>query len=181
MRIPLLLLLATCAASPALAQYKCTGANGAVTFQGTPCFGFAKEQKLVVVPNGTPVAASGASSPAGTAPAVAAAPPASGASAPKFEPSVDKRMLARYQKQDQRDQYQKAVKQVEDDMARRSNQKAADIAAVQRQMANDPANAATLNTAITSINARYQAMTEVDNSRLASAKAALAAWEKAQP
>jgi hypothetical protein len=179
MRFPLLLLLAVCA-GPALAQYKCTAANGAVTFQGTPCFGFSKEQKLEVKPNGWP-AGSPASAASGVAAPVAAAAPASAPSAPaKAESSVDKRMLARYQKQNEREEYEKAIQSVQEEMSRRSAQKAADVAAVQRQIAANPADAQTLNGALQSINSRYQALEDLDSSRLSSARAALAAWDKAQ-
>ena len=164
MRISLLLVLLAATAGPAFAQDKCPAANGAVTFQGTPCFGFSKEQKLEVRPNGWP-----------------AGSPASAPSAPaKLETSVDKRMLARYQKQNEREQYEKAITAVQDEMSKRSAQKAADIAAVQKQIAANPADAPTLNGALQSINSRYQALEDLDNSRLASARAALASWEKAQ-
>ena len=178
MRFPFVLLLAL-VAGPALAQYKCTAANGAITFQGTPCFGFSKEQKLEVRPNGWPAGSASAAS--GVAAPVVVPAPASAPSAPaKAEPSVDKRMLARYQKQNEREQYVKAIQAVQDDMARRGTQKAADIAAVQRQIAANPADAQTLNGALQSINLRYQALEDLDNTRLSSARAALAAWEKAQ-
>lgn len=180
MRIPLLLVLLAGASAPALAQYKCTAANGAVTFQGTPCFGYSKEQKLEVRPNGWPAGSASAASGV-AAPVPVAAAPLSAPSAPaKAEPSVDKRMLARYQKQNEREQYEKAIQSVQDEMAKRSSQKAADVAAVQKQIAANPADAQTLNGALQSINARYQALEDLDNSRLSSARAALSSWEKAQ-
>ena len=62
---PILLLLLAAHAGAALAQYKCTAANGAVTFQQTPCAGGQQEERLVVIPNGHPPAASGVKVPQG--------------------------------------------------------------------------------------------------------------------
>ena len=84
-------------AGAAFAQYKCTSAAGAVTFQQTPCFGAQSEEKLVVMPNGHPPAASGASAP----PVIVQT--AASASVGKPQSNIDKRMLAGYEKQHQRD------------------------------------------------------------------------------
>ena len=54
MKSRLILALFGACASSAFAQYKCTAANGAITFQQTPCFGAKSEEKLTVIPNGHP-------------------------------------------------------------------------------------------------------------------------------
>jgi hypothetical protein len=164
MKSRLILLLLAAHAGTALAQYKCTAANGAITFQQTPCFGAKTQEKLNVVPNGHPPAASGAA-----APEVKAAT------------SVDKRMLADYDKQREHEQFEQAVRSAQDDAAKRSAQRAADIAAAQRQAAaTDPPNAQALNDALASIDRRYRALAELDDRRIKVAQAALAHWEQAQ-
>ena len=169
---PIAFLLAAMAA-PALAQYKCVAADGAVTFQGTPCFGFAKGEKLEVHPNGVPIAASRPASAVAAAPASAAS---SGATA-RTEASVDKRMLAHYEKQNQREQYVKAIQAVEDEAADHARQKAAEVVAARKNLGGD---AAALDTALAAINTHYQTLADLDSSRLNSARAALANWERSQ-
>ena len=170
----ILVLLASCA-STAFAQYKCTAANGAITFQQTPCFGAKSEEKLTVIPNGHPPArpasaASGASAVAVAAPA--ATPPAA---------NIDKLMLAKYERQRQRDTLVQAVKSAQDDKAGRVQQRQADIANARKQFGDDPDNAALLRDALFEIDKRYDALTQLDDSRIREAQAALANWDKAPP
>ena len=167
MRILLALLLAAHAGA-ALAQYKCTSAAGAITFQQTPCPGAKSEEKLNVVPNGHPAGASGVS------PAPAATPASAGAD------SVDKRMLARYERQNQRDALDKAVQSAQADKDSRAAQREQAVAAARRQFGDDPSNAQPLRDALASIDSRYKAMTEVDEIRIQSARRALDDWDKAQ-
>jgi hypothetical protein len=74
----------------------------------------------------------------------------------------------------------KAVQSAQDDAARRAAQRAADVAAVQRQFADDPPNSPALNDALASINSRYEALAQLDNTRIEDAQAALANWDEAQ-
>ncbi|MCK9685984.1 DUF4124 domain-containing protein [Scleromatobacter humisilvae] len=169
----ILLLLASCAGT-AFAQYKCTAANGAITFQQTPCFGAKSEEKLTVIPNGHPPArpasaASGASAVAAAAPPVATPPKA----------NVDKLMLAKYERQRQRDTLLQAVQSAQDDKAARVQQRQADIANARKQFGDDPGNAALLRDALVEIDKRYDALTQLDESRIREAQAALANWDKA--
>ena len=157
-RLPLLLLAAH--AGAALAQYKCTLADGAITFQQTPCVGAKSEQKLNVVPNGHP-------------------PVAPGVPAPSSSVNVNKRMLAGYERQRQRDELAQALKSAQDDKARRADQRLADIAAARKQFGNDPANARALREALESIDRRYNALDELDESRIREARGALVRGDKA--
>jgi hypothetical protein len=166
-----LLLLATYAGA-ALAQYKCTAADGGITFQQTPCFGAKSEQKLVVVPNGHPPAASGV-----------VAPPVivrSTAPAGKVEPDVNKKMLASFERQEQRDALVQKVKDAQADKAHRFATRAEATAAARRQFGDDPSNAQALKDAIVSINNRYGALAELDESRIRAAQAVLDNWDQAQ-
>ena len=168
-----LLLLATWAGT-ALAQYKCTAANGGVTFQQTPCFGAKSEEKLVVVPNGHPPAASGV-----VAPPVIVQTTAS-AVVGKVETNIDKKMLANYERQHQRDALVQKLKDAQDDKERRFATRAEATAAARRQFGDDPTNAQALKDAIVSINNRYGALAELDETRIKAAQAALDSWDKAQ-
>jgi hypothetical protein len=170
MKSRLTLLLLAAYAGSALAQYKCTGADGRITFQQTPCFGAKSEQKLTVIPNGHPPSASG----------VAAAPVASAASGAQAETNVDKKILARYEVQRQRDALEQALRSAQDDKARRATQKADAISGARRQFGDDPSNAQALREAVSSISSRYDAMAELDEERVRSAQAALDAWDKAR-
>jgi hypothetical protein len=164
----LIVLLLAAHTGAALAQYKCTAANGAITFQQTPCVGAKAEQKLTVIPNGHPPPAA----------------PASSASAPTpAEPglSVDKRMLADYQRQHEREVYVQAVKTARDEKAARAQQRLADIAGARRQFGDDPANAAQLRDTLAQIDRRYDALSQLDDSRIAAAEAELAEFDKAPP
>ena len=163
MKSRLVLLLLAAHAGAALAQYKCTAAGGAVTFQQTPCFGARSEEKLVVIPNGHP-------------------PPASGARAPASEagPGTNMRMLAGYERQHQHDALEQALRNAQDDKARRAAQRAQAIAEVRRQFGDDPANAAALRDAVTATDSRYTALGEIDEGRIKSAQAALDDWNRAQ-
>lgn len=172
----LILLLLAVPASAAFAQYKCTAADGAITFQQTPCPRSQAEQKLTVIPNGHPPPASGA------------APSASGAALPRVVtapvPSVpvdnvDKRMLARYERQNQRDALQKAVQGAQADKEGRAAARLQDIAGARRQFGDDPANAPALRDALASIDSRYKALTDLDDSRIQAARKALDDWDKA--
>ena len=172
----ILALLGACAGS-AFAQYKCTAANGAITFQQTPCFGAKSEEKLTVIPNGHPPprpaasAASGASAVAVAAPAPAAAP----------GPNIDKMMLAKYERQRQRDALVATLKSVQDEKAARARQRLDDIAGARKQFGDDPGNAQLLRDALVSIDQRYEALGELDDSRIRDAQAAIANWDKAPP
>jgi hypothetical protein len=173
MKPRLILLLLAAHAGAALAQYKCTAANGAIAFQQTPCFGAKSEEKLNVVPNGhpPPVAASAASGASAPAPAAATTPAV----------NIDKRMLANYERQRQRETYVQAVKSAQDDKTGRVQQRLSDIANARRQFGDDPANASSLRDALLSIDRRYDALGELDDSRIREAQAALANWDKAPP
>jgi len=170
-RLSLLVLAAH--AGAALAQYKCTAANGAVTFQDTPCFGARSEERLTVVPNGHPPLASGAAA------SPAAARTAAASAAGKVETSVDKRMLARYERQRQHDALEQALKSAQDDRDRRAAQRLDAIAAARRQFGDDPSSAQSLKDALASIDSRYKAFGEIDESRIAGAQAALDKFEAA--
>lgn len=169
MKSCLTLLFLAAYAGTALAQYKCTAANGAITFQQTPCFGAKSEEKLTVIPNGHPPPASGAS---GVAPEAAAPAPAV---------NIDKRMLATYERQRERDKLLQAVKSAQDDKAGRVQQRLADIANARKQFGDDPANAQLLRDALVSIDNRYNALSDLDESRIRQAQADLANWDKAPP
>jgi hypothetical protein len=160
LRLPLLLLAAH--AGGAAAQYKCTASDGAVTFQQTPCVGAKSEQKLNVVPNGHP-------------------PPASGAAAPVAGAgnNINKRMLAGYERQRERDALVQALSSAQEDKARRAGQRQADIAAARQQFGGDPANAQALREALASIESRYKALDEIDDNRVRTAQRMLAQWDKA--
>ena len=174
MKSRLVLLLLAAHAGAALAQYKCTAASGAITFQQTPCFGARSEEKLVVIPNGHPPPATGASAPRGAAPTAAPAP------AKEASPGTNQRMLANYERQHQRDALEQALRNAQDDKARRAAQRAQAIEAVQKQFGADPASAAALREAVTAIDSRYAALGEIDESRVKSAQAALDTWNRAQ-
>ena len=149
-------------AGAVLAQYKCTAANGAITFQQTPCFGAKSEEKLTVVPNGHPQ------------------PAAAAASGPTADAgSVDKRMLAGYERQRARDTFVQAVSSAREYKARRVQQRLADIADARRQFGSDPANARALQEALVSIDNRYNALTTLDDSRIAAAQATLEDFDRA--
>ena len=171
MKSRLIAVLLAAHAGAALAQYKCTAANGAITFQQTPCFGAKSEEKLNVVPNGHPPPAPAASGASAAAPAAPAAPAV----------NIDKRMLANYERQRQRESYVAAVKTAQDDKAARVQQRLSDIANARRQFGDDPANAQLLRDALASIDRRYDALGELDDSRIKEAQAALANWDKAPP
>jgi hypothetical protein len=175
MKSRLILLLLAVPATAAFAQYKCTAASGAVTFQQTPCPGSQTEQKLTVIPNGHPPPASGASAASGAARATAPAP----APAVPTE-SVDKRMLARYERQRQRDTLEKAVQSAQADKDNRASARLQDIAGAKRQFGDDPANAQALRDALASIDSRYRALAELDDSRIQAARKALDDWDKAR-
>ena len=170
MKACLTFLLLAVAAGSALAQYKCTGADGKITFQQEPCVGAKAEQKMVVVPNGHPPPASGVK------PAVVAAP----APAAQGE-NVDKKMLARYDLMRQRDALMQVLLKAQEDKASRAQHKQESVAAARKQFGDDPANAAALREALVSIDSRYDAMAELDDSRIRDAQAKLNAWDQAQP
>ena len=174
MKSRLVLLLLAAHAGAALAQYKCIAASGAVTFQQTPCFGAKSEEKLVVIPNGHPPPATGASAPRAAAP-VGARVPASQAG-----PGTNMRMLADYERKHQRDPLEQALRDALDDKARRAEQRAQAIAAAQKQFGDDPANAAALRDAVAAVDSRYNALGEIDESRVRSAQAALDSWDRGQ-
>ena len=156
-------------AGSALAQYKCTAADGKITFQQEPCFGAKAGEKMVVVPNGHPSPASGVK------PAAPVAPPATPGE------NVDKKMLTRYDLMHQREALAKALQQAQDDKDSRSRQKLEASAAARKQFGDDPANAAALRDALASINSRYDAMADLDDSRVSDAQSKLDDWDKSHP
>jgi hypothetical protein len=159
-RLPLLLLVAH--AGAALAQYKCTAVDGAITFQQTPCVGAKSEQKLNVIPNGRPAAASDVAAPA-----------------PTGDVDINKRMLNGYERQRERDELAQALKSAQDDKARRAGQRLADIAAARRQFGNDPANARALREALESIDRRYNALDQLEDSRTRAEQTTVRGGDKA--
>ncbi|HEY9025555.1 MAG TPA: DUF4124 domain-containing protein [Burkholderiaceae bacterium] len=174
MKSRLLILLLAAPASAAFAQYKCTAANGAITFQQTPCPGGQAEDKLTVVPNGHPPPASGVKAP----PVIVQT--AASASVGKVETNIDKRMLANYERQHRRDALEQAVKSAQADKDSRAVKRLQDIAGAKKQFGDDPANAPALRDALQSIDNRYKALTELDESRIQAAQKALDDWDKAQ-
>ena len=88
-------------------------------------------------------------------------------------------MLARYEVQRQRDALEQALRSAQDDKARRSDQQAEATAAARRQFGDDPTSAQALRDAIASIDSRYDALGELDDSRINTAQNALDAWDKA--
>jgi hypothetical protein len=170
----LILLLLAVPATTAFAQYKCTAPSGAITFQQTPCPTTQAEQKLTVVPNGHPPPASG------VVPAPVIVRTSASAAVGKVETNIDKKMLANYERQHQRDALEKAVESAQADKDSRVTQRQQAIAAARKQFGDDPANAQALRDAQVSIDNRYRAMTELDDSRLQSARKTLDDWDKAQ-
>ena len=184
MKSRLVLLLLAAHAGAALAQYKCTAANGAVTFQQTPCSGARSEEKLVVIPNGHPppaaaVRASGAAS-LPSSPIIEYMPAPASAPVAKVESSVNKRMLANYEHQHQRDVLEQALRKAQDDKARRAADRSQAVDAAQKQFGDDPANAAALRDAVASIDSRYNALGLIDDRQVRAAQAALDDWDRAQ-
>jgi hypothetical protein len=171
MKSRLTLLLLAAHAGAALAQYKCTAADGHVTFQQTPCFGAGAQEKLVVVPNGHPPAASGVKP---TPPPPPPAPP------PKVESSADKRIMARLAAMKQRDDMELALRSAQDEKARRPAEKAEAIAMARRLYGDDPANVRALRDALALVDSRYAAMAEADDARIKDAQFNLDAFDRAQ-
>jgi hypothetical protein len=177
MKSRLVLLLLAAHAGAALAQYKCTGANGAVTFQQTPCFGAKSEEKLVVIPNGHPPPASGAASavlPGKPIIEPSAPPPPAG------KVDINKRMLANYERQHQREFFEQAVSKAQDAKARRAAQRSQAIAEMRKKFGDDPADAAALREALAAIDSRYNALGQIDDNDLRSAQVALDDWDRGQ-
>ncbi len=169
MKARLTFLLLGLFAGSALAQYKCTAADGKITFQQEPCFGAKAGEKMVVVPNGHPPPASGVK------------PPAVVSSQPATSANVDKQMLQRYDLMHEREALVKALQQAQDDKSSRARQKLEAGAAARKQFGDDPANAGALRDALASINSRYDAMADLDDTRLRDAQAALNDWDKSHP
>ena len=176
MKSHLILLLLAAHAGAALAQYKCTGADGAITFQQTPCFGAKSEEKLVVIPNGHPPASS---APARNSPTKPSPERAAGrdAVASGVEGGVNKRMLANYERQHQREALEREAEAADDDKAQRAEQRTQAVEAVEKQFAN---NAAALRDALAAVDSRYRALSEIDDRRIRSARSALEDWDARQ-
>ena len=174
MKSRLTLLLLAAHAGTALAQYKCTASDGHVTFQQTPCFGAGAEEKLSVIPNGHPPAASGVKA---ARPASAPVPPPP---PPRVESGADKRILARLEAMKQRDELEKSVASAQDEKARRPAERAEAIAIAKRVYGDDPANVQALRDALASIAGRYDAMAAADDARIKDAQFSLDAFDKAQ-
>ena len=173
-RLILLLLLAAHAGA-ALAQYKCTAADGAITFQQTPCFGARTEEKLTVIPNGHPPAASGVKPTSAPSPSK----PGSAAAARTTASSADQRLLARYERQQGRDPLVQELNAAQDQRAQRAAQLQQDIAAARVRYGDNPVDALALNDAITALNERYAAMRVIDDQRVQNAEHTLALWDNA--
>ena len=174
MKARLILLLLAAHAGAALAQYKCTAPDGKIAFQQTPCAGSQTEQKLDIVPNGHPPPASGVRPP----PVIVRT--SASASVGKVETNIDKRMLARYEVQHRREALEQALKNAQDDKAKRAVQRGQSLQAARKQFGDDPANAAALKDALASIDNRYNALGELDESRIKSAQGALDDFDHAQ-
>ena len=174
MKSSLILLLLAAHAGAALAQYKCTGEDGAVTFQQTPCFGAKAEEKLTVVPNGHPPAASGVK-PAPPPPAAPKPPPVAVHTAGQ---TPDQRLLASYERQHGRDRFVQELKAAQDERSQRAAQLQQDIAAAQARYGDNPVDASALKEAIAALNSRYAAMRVIDDDNVSRAEQALALWDK---
>ena len=174
MKSRLIVLLLAAHAGAALAQYKCTAANGAITFQQTPCFGAKAEEKLTVVPNGHPPAASGVK-PAPPPPAAPKPPPVAVHTAGQ---TPDQRLLASYERQHGRDRFVQELKAAQDERAQRAAQLQQDIAAAQARYGDNPVDAPALKDALAALNSRYAAMRVVDDDHVSRAEQALALWDK---
>ncbi len=184
MKPRLILLLLAAHAGAALAQYKCTANDGAITIQQTPCFGAKTEEKLTVVPNGHPPPASGAL-PA----APPARPPASMPSLPRPVPkpapvavqaasgTPDQRMLASFERQKARDPLEQNLKTAQDQRSKRAAQLQQDIAAARVRYGDNPVDAPALKDAIAALNERYAAMRVIDDDNVGRAEQALAKWD----
>ncbi len=172
MKPRLILLLLAAHAGAALAQYKCTAADGAVTFQQTPCFGAKAEEKLTVVPNGHPTEASGVK-PAAPPPA-----PPKPAAVHIAGQSPDQRLLASYERQHGRDRFVEELKEAQDARSQRAAQLQRDIAAAQARYGDNPVDAPALKEAIAALNGRYAAMRVIDDDNVERAEKALALWDK---
>ena len=163
--------------------------DGAITFQQTPCFGAKAEEKLTVVPNGHPPAASGVN-PALASSGVKPAPAASGvkAAAPPPKPAPppvhvagqtpDQRLLASYERQHGRDRFVQELKTAQDARAQRAAQLQQDIAAAQARYGDNPVDAPALKDAIAALNSRYAAMRLIDDDRVQQAEKSLALWDR---
>jgi len=173
MKSRLILLLLAAHAGAALAQYKCTGADGRITFQQLPCPGAKVQEKLDVIPNGHPPPASGVVVP----PVIVQT--AASASVGKTETNVDKKMLARYQAEHEREGLEQALRAARDDRARRASEKLEALAAARRQFGDDPANAQPLRDALAAIGSRHDALAVIDDDRVRAAQDRLDAWDKA--
>jgi hypothetical protein len=165
MKSRLILLLLAAHAGTALAQYKCTGANGAITFQQTPCIGARSEEKLVVIPNGHPSPVAG----------TAARPPDGNTGA-----DTDKRMQVNYDQQRRREPLEQALRKAQDEKARRAAQRTEAVAAAKKQFGGFPDTAAALRDALADIDSRYSALGQIDDGRIKAAQDALDEWERAQ-
>ena len=175
MKSRLILLLLAAHAGAALAQYKCTADDGAITFQQTPCFGARTEEKLTVIPNGHPPAASGVK------PASAPPPskPGSAAAAHATAQTPDQRLLASYERQQGRDRLVQELNAAQDQRAQRAAQLQQDIAAARARYGDSPVDAPALSDAIAVLNSRYAAMRLIDDERVQNAEHTLALWDNA--
>ena len=170
MKSRLILLLLAAHAGAALAQYKCTADDGAITFQQTPCVGARTEEKLTVIPNGHPPAASGVKP--------TSAPPPSKRGSAATAQTPDQRLLASYERQQGRDRLVQELKAAQDERSQRAAQLQQDIAAAQARYGDNPVDAPALKDALAALNSRYAAMRVVDDDHVSRAEQALALWDK---
>ena len=172
MKSRVILLLLAAHAGAALAQYKCTADDGTITFQQSPCFGAKAEEKLTVVPNGHPPAASGVKPAAPPPPPPKPAPLAVHTAAQ----TADQRLLAGYERLHERERYVQELKAAQDARSQRAAQLQKDIAAAQARYVN-PVEAPALKDALAALNGRYAAMRVIDDDRVRQAEQALAQWD----
>jgi hypothetical protein len=173
MKSRLIVLALAIHAGTALAQYKCTAADGAVTFQQAPCVGAKSADRLVVIPNGHPPPASGADAAAPVPPRRTTSPPAAASQ------SVDQRMLASYRNDHLRDGLVVHLRQAQDDAAARRNRHDAEVAAARAQFPNE-ADSQRLADALAAIESRYRAMSVIDDNRIRTAQEAIDSWDRAR-
>ena len=175
MKSRLILLLLAAHAGAALAQYKCTADDGAITFQQTPCVGARTEEKLNVIPNGHPPAASGVKPTSAPPPSK----PGSAAAARATAQTPDQRLLASYERQQGRDRLVQELNAAQDQRAQRAAQLQQDIAAARTRYGDNPVDAPALSDAIAVLNRRYAAMRVIDDERVQTAEHTLAVWDSA--
>lgn len=163
-----LLVLLLLAPGVALAQYKCTGPGGSVSFQQTPCAASQSQQTLTLKVAPAPMRAQASSDAVGNA----------GASTGG---TVEQRMARQLEKERRVRELEQAVGQTEFNMANRSSQMTNEMAALRsrKQSANNNLAGATLEQSISTemqaVASKYKAMNDVDIEFLKQLRTELAA------